>query len=180
MTVAAEQSNPECEFLVQLLRRSQSTYLNALENVSPAQAAYKPGSERWSIAEVAEHVAATEQYMLKLIKNASPSTEESDPRMDERIHRGGADRTRTFTAPEGVRPRGRFRDLAEAAAYFSDARRKTFEFVEQAQAGLRRLRVVHPVAGNIDAYQNALIMAYHPERHAAQIAEIKTGAAYPK
>src|SRR6266849_2757079 len=86
----------------------------------------------------------------------------------------------TFTAPEGVRPRGRFRDLAEAAAYFSDARRKTFEFVEQAQAGLRRLRVVHPVAGNIDAYQNALIMAYHPERHAAQIAEIKTGAAYPK
>jgi hypothetical protein len=179
MSSPAQPSNPECENLLQLMQRSESLYLAALENVSPAQAAFKPGSDRWSIEEVAEHVVAVEEFLLMLTKNASPSTEETDLRMDERLHRGAANRRRTFEAPEGVRPCGRFRNLSETAAQFCDARRKTVEYLQQSQAALRRLRVAHPVAGNIDAYQNLLILAYHPERHAAQIAEVKAHPAYP-
>jgi hypothetical protein len=39
---------------------------------------------------------------------------------------------------------------------------------------------MHPAAGSIDVYQNLLIMAYHPERHAKQIEEVKSSEGYPK
>jgi hypothetical protein len=41
------------------------------------------------------------------------------------------------------------------------------------------LRVMHPT-GNIDVYQNLLIGAYHPQRHAKQIEEVKSSPRYPK
>jgi hypothetical protein len=59
------------------------------------------------------------------------------------------------------------------------ARQRTIEYIKQTQVDLRRLRVMHPT-GNIDAYQNLLIGAYHPERHAKQIEEVKSSPHYPK
>ena len=180
MSAQPSQVNSEREILVQLLRRTAALYLATLENVSPKQAAFKPGPERWSIVEVAEHIATTEQSMCNLAVTASPSTEESDRRMDERIHRFAADRGRTFAAPEGACPCGRFGSVEEAAAAFSTALQDAIEYLRRTQSDLRRLRVMHPAAGSIDVYQNLLIMAYHPERHAKQINEIKSTVGYPK
>jgi hypothetical protein len=180
MSSPAVEPNSEREILQELLRRTELLYLATLENVSPAQATFKAAPERWSILEIAEHVAATEEFLLVLAIAASPSTEESDPRMDLRIHRFAADRQRTFVAPEGVCPCGRFGGIPEAAAAFRRGRQKTVEYVHETQADLRRLRVLHPAAGSIDVYQNLLIGAYHPERHRKQIEEIKSTDAYPK
>jgi DinB superfamily len=179
MSSPAAQPNSERESLLQLLRRTEVLYLATLENVSPVQAAFKAGPQRWSICEIAEHVAATEEFLHELATAASPSTEESDPRMDDRIHRFAADRGRAFAAPKGVCPCGRFGSVVEASAAFRGARQKTIEYVQQTQADLRRRRVMHPAAGSIDVYQNLLIGAYHPERHAKQIEEIKSDEAYP-
>jgi hypothetical protein len=179
MSSPAAQTNSERESLLQLLRRTEALYLATLESVSPVQAAFKPSPERWSIAEVAEHVAVAEEFMYKLAAGASPSTEESNRRTDEKIHRLAADRGRAYPAPKDVCPRGRFGSVAEAIAAFRRARQKTIEYAEQARSDLRQLRVTHPT-GKIDVYQNLLIGAYHPERHAKQIEEIKTSAGYPK
>jgi hypothetical protein len=180
MSSPAPKINSGRESLLQLLRRTSALYLATLENVSPEQATFKAVPQRWCILETAEHVAATEEFLLELAASSTPSTEESDPRMDDRIHRFAADRGRAFAAPEGVCPRGRFSSVVEAAAAFRGARQKTVEYVQQTQADLRRLRVMHPAAGSIDVYQNLLIGAYHPERHAKQIEEIKSSEAYPK
>jgi hypothetical protein len=180
MSSPGVQANSERDSLLQLLRRTSDLYLATLENVSTAQATFKTVQERWCILETAEHVAATEEFLLELATASAPSTEESDTRMDDRIHRFAADRGRTFVAPEGVCPCGRFSNVAEAAVAFRDARQKTIDYIQQTQADLRRLRVIHPAAGSIDVYQNLLIGAYHPERHAKQIQEIKSSEAYPK
>jgi hypothetical protein len=116
MSSPGEQANSERESLLHLLRRTEVLYLAELENVSPEQAAFKQRPDRWSIAEIAEHVAIAEEFMYKRAAGASPSTEESDPRIDERIHRLAADRGRAFPAPEDVCPRGRFGSVAESAA----------------------------------------------------------------
>jgi hypothetical protein len=176
----ATETSSERERLLQLLQRTSALYLATLENVSPEQAAFKPGPERWSICEIAEHIAATEEFLHALAMAASPSIAESDPLMDDRIHRFAADRRRTFVAPQGVCPCGRFSSVREATAAFLRARQETVEYVQQTQADLRRLRVMHPAAGSIDVYQNLLIGAYHPERHAKQIEETKSSEAYPK
>jgi hypothetical protein len=180
MSSPAVEPNSERAILQELLRRTELIYLATLENVSSAQATFRTARERWTILETAEHVAATEEFLLALTTAASPSTLESDPRMDLRIHRFAADRQRTFVAPEGVCPCGRFGGIVEAAASFRRARQKTVEYVHETQRDLRRLRVLHPAAGSIDVYQNLLICAYHPERHAKQIEEIKSAGAYPK
>lgn len=172
-------TNAEREALLQLLQRTSAVYLATLEYVSAEQAAFKQAAERWSIAEIAEHVAVAEEFMYKLAAGAAISGEESDPRMDERIHRYAANRAKPFPAPEEMRPCGRYGSTAEAVAAFRNARQTTIEFVERTQADLRRLRVKHP-AGEFDAYQNLLIGAYHPERHAKQIEEIKACHGYPK
>jgi DinB superfamily len=179
MSSPGAQANSERESLLQLLRRTEALYLAKLENVSPEQAAFKPRPDRWSIAEIAEHVAIAEEFMYKLAADASTSTEESDPRIDERIHRLAADRGRAFPAPEDVCPRGRFASVTESTLAFRGARQRTIEYVEQTLPDLRRLRVMHPT-GNIDVYQNLLIGAYHPERHAKQIEEVKSSPGYPK
>jgi hypothetical protein len=173
-------NNSERETLLQLLRRTEALYLATLEGVSPAQAAFRPAPERWCILEITEHIATTEEFMSKFTVTASPSTEETDLRMDEKIHRFAADRGRRFSAPEGTRPCGRFDSLAEAVAAFRAALQKTIEYLQQTPSDLRRSRVIHPAAGNIDVHQNLLIMAYHPERHAKQIEEIKASEGYPK
>jgi hypothetical protein len=180
MSSPAVETRSEREILLELLRRTEFLYLATLENVSSAQATFKAAPQRWSILETAEHVAATEEFLLALTTAASPSTEESDPQMDERIHRFAADRRRTFVAPQGVCPRGRFDSIVEAVVSFRRARHKTVEYVHETQANLRRLRVMHPATGSIDVYQNLLIGAYHPERHAQQVEEIKSSEAYPK
>jgi len=179
MSSPGTQANSERKSLLHLLRRTESLYLAKLENVSPEQAAFKPGPDRWSITEIAEHVAIAEEFMYKLAAGASRSTEESDRRIDERIHRLAADRGRAFPAPENVCPCGRFGGVAKSTAAFRAARQKTIEYVEQTLPDLRRLRVMHPT-GNIDVYQNLLIGAYHPERHAKQIEEVKSSPGYPK
>lgn len=178
MSSPATQTNSERAGLLQLLRRTGPLYLATLENVSPAQAAFKPAPERWSIVEIAEHVAMAEEFMQKLAAAASPSTDRSDRRIDDRIHRFAADRARAFRAPEDVCPRGRFGSIEECAAAFRLARQRTIEYVERTPSDFRKLHVMHPT-GNIDVFQNLLIGAYHPERHAKQIEEVKATEAYP-
>jgi hypothetical protein len=170
----------ERESLLQLFRRTEALYLATLDGVSPEQAGFKAGPGRWSIGEIAEHVATTEEFIYELATAATPSSEGSDPLVDERIHRRAADRQRTFVAPERVCPHGRFETIALAAAAFRAALQKTIVYVEGSKDELRRLRVMHPAAGSIDVYQNLLIMAYHPERHAKQIEEVKASPGYPR
>jgi DinB superfamily len=166
MISPAPETSSERERLLELLRRTEALYLGALRNVSAAQASFKPSPDRWSIAEVAEHVAVEEEFMYRLAQNASPSTRESDQRIDLRIHRLAADR-------------GRYGSVTESAAAFSLARKRTIEYLRRTKADFGRWRVLHPT-GDIDVYQNLLIGAYHPERHAKQIAEIKSSDAYPR
>jgi hypothetical protein len=84
-----------------------------------------------------------------------------------------------MAAPAGAHPRRRFATLAEAAAFFERCRSETIELVERSRGELRRLAVSHPLAGEIDGYQCALLMMAHPERHALQVREIKSQPGYP-
>jgi DinB family protein len=173
------QTKSEQEVLVDLLHRTEALFLLALENISADQACFKTAPDRWSIAGIAEHVVSVEEFLLLLLSSAEPSTQEIDHKMDERIHRWAANRTRVVPAPEGVHPCGRFADLADSAAHFREVRQKTHRYVQQTAANVRGLRVQHPVAGNIDAYQCLLLLAYHPQRHIGQIEEIKSRPDFP-
>jgi hypothetical protein len=179
-TPATAQTKSEQEALIDLLHRTEKLFHGALENVSAEQSRFTTAADRWSIAGIAEHVVCVEEFLLVLLSTAEPSTQETDRAMDERIHRYAPSRSRAVPAPEGVHPSGRFADLADSFAHFRAIREKSRHYLQETAPKLRALRLNHPVAGNIDAYQCMLILAYHPQRHIGQIDEIKSHPDYPR
>jgi broad-specificity NMP kinase len=53
---AIERAVKERAHLIKLLQDSQKEYLSYVENVSEAQWNWKPGQDRWSVGETAEHI----------------------------------------------------------------------------------------------------------------------------
>src|SRR4029434_4781589 len=50
--------------LIELLNRSNQEFLEAVETVTDQQWSFKPGPDRWSIAEVAEHIVLSEAALF--------------------------------------------------------------------------------------------------------------------
>jgi hypothetical protein len=77
-------------------------------------------------------------------------------------------------SPEVVRPAGRFSKLSEALQHFLSSRERTTRYVENCGEDLRARLAAHPIAGTVNCYETLLMIAAHPHRHSAQIAETKT------
>lgn len=165
----------EKEQLIALLELSGKAYLDVLTAVPESAASATLGG--WTIVEVAEHVAVGEAGMLRLLESGTEKTTPADFELDHRIVIRLARREEKVQAPERSLPKGRWKSVAECADAFRQSRAKTIEFVKGAE-GLRKKAVMHPFFGLVDGHQIALIMAHHPERHAAQIEEIKQNAGH--
>jgi hypothetical protein len=83
----------------------------------------------------------------------------------------GRNRSFHLEAPEMVRPAGRYATLAAATEAFLTARRRTLRYVEDCHHDLRARMTTHPLLGTVNCWENLLMMAMHPGRHAAQIRE---------
>jgi uncharacterized damage-inducible protein DinB len=161
--------------LIDALRQSRQTFLNALEGVTEAEAVAKPQPDRWSILECAEHVAFVESRMLQLVSNGSPITDSAQDghSREERFRKGALDRSRKFVAPELARPRGRFASVSEAVDQFMDSRERSIRYVESCSEDLRSLSTLHPAFGPITCQECLWLLIGHPVRHAEQIREIR-------
>jgi uncharacterized damage-inducible protein DinB len=168
-------SNTDKNFLVSLLRESRENFLGSFAGVSEEQSRLHPAENCWCVLDTVEHLTSAEGIMLKLI------TKQRKPRAADAANREQVflkvigDRSRKMQSPEGGQPRGRFANLAEAAAQFKTTRDGVIQFVEQHPEDLRASEVTHPhpAAGNVSTYEMVIIIAKHAERHAKQIEEIR-------
>ena len=182
MVVVTAVTASELEQLKQQLLAGREALLAAIEGLSDSQAAFKPSPDAWCILECMEHVAVAERKMLTMIDRAerAEGQEPSPPDGDRTFVSRAADRARKFSAPSSVIPKSRFATLEDARRGFLESRERTLTFVAQSSENLRERKMVHPVVGPIDAYRCLLLMAAHPERHAAQIQELRNHPAFPK
>src|SRR5262245_52360954 len=60
-------SDAERKAAVAYLEDTRKKFLDSLQGLSEAQWKFKPGPDRWSVAEVAEHIAISEETILGLI-----------------------------------------------------------------------------------------------------------------
>ena len=67
---AIERTAKEREHLLKLLQDSQKEYLSYVENVSEAQWNWKPGQDRWSVGETAEHILLAEVRLFSAMEGA--------------------------------------------------------------------------------------------------------------
>ncbi|HKD05820.1 MAG TPA: DinB family protein [Bryobacteraceae bacterium] len=172
------------------LQTSRKLFLDSVADLTPAQWTYKAGPDRWSIAEVSEHIVAAEGYIggsiigvvLKSPADAAKASqrEPNNAKIDEGVLVALRDRSKTATAPAEITPKGIYKTPAEAVDAFNAARDKTVDYVKNSQDDMRD-HFFSPIPGTeLDGVQAFLFLAGHNERHVEQIEEVKKSPGYPK
>jgi hypothetical protein len=115
------------------------------------------------------------------LKNpASPDWETKTAGKTEILLGVMAQRKGKATAPEEIVPTGKM-PRAEVMAAFTEARARTLRFVEETQLPLKEHLTAHPfpIFNPLNAYQWALYIPLHNERHDKQIEEVKATPGFP-
>ena len=165
------------------LERTRAVLVAATKGLSEAQWSFKPGPDRWSVAEVLEHIVLTEDFLLentsqKVMQAPAGKPDRDYKSTDKMVSSAIADRTQKAQAPEPVRPTGRW-SPQEALDRFLKIRERTVEFLDSTP-GLRDHVVDSPLGQPMDAYQWLLFISAHSERHTKQIQEVKADPGFPK
>jgi hypothetical protein len=179
---AQEVTQAEKERAIQYLESTKKGVLEATKGLSDAQWNFKPGPDRWSIAQVMEHIAAAEDFIRGMDSEQvmkAPAVPDRDvKKTDEAVLAMVPDRSVKAQAPEPLVPTNRFGSADGSLKHFVESRAKTEDFVKTT-AGLRDHVADSPV-GKLDAYEFVLLIAAHSERHTKQILEVKADPNYPK
>lgn len=171
----------ERETALQLLQSRKELFLTAVTGLSQEQWRFKPDAEKWSIAEITEHLVTVETLVMELIPRVlatepiTETLESNDLPMQTRV----AGRRNNVQAAERVKPTGRFQQEAELIAAYCAARDKTIAYARTTQDDLRHYAGPHPTLGLMDGYQWLLFLAAHTDRHILQIREVQAMAGYP-
>jgi len=164
------------------LEQSRSYLQGAIAGLSKKQWSFKAAPDRWSPAEIVEHLALSEDLLMGLIQDrvmkAPVSNEPRDLRaMDDKILAVIADRTFSAQAPEPARPTGRFQTPQAAMQHFLASRAKTLAFL--ASTSDLRAHLTNSPIGKADGYQFLLFISAHTERHTKQLLEVRADRNWP-
>lgn len=180
---AQEVTQAEKEKTLQYLESTKKGVLEATKGLSEAQWNFKAGPDRWSIAQVMEHIAAAEDYIRGLVIEKvmlAPAVPGRDVKAtDDAVLAKVPDRSQKAQAPEPLVPNNRFGTPDAAIKHFVESRAKTEEFLKTTP-GLRDHAVDSPMGVKMDPYEFVLLIAAHSERHTKQILEVKADPNYPK
>lgn len=176
------------DMLVQQLKKSQKGLETAAKGLSEAQWSFKPGPDRWSVAECYEHLAASEDFLfervtanLKTPAQPEKKSAERQKQVDAGLLKGVPDRSQKFQAPEPLKPSNRFTDHKGSQKHFASSRKNTIKFVKSTKEDLRGHFSDGPAGiKDMDAAQWILLISLHSERHTAQINEVKADPNFPK
>ncbi len=176
----------EREAALKLFQTTHDNFVKSITGLSEKQWKFKPAPDRWSVAEVAEHITVSETTIMGLIQHplmqspAAPEKREQVKGKDQLILTKVPDRSHKAQAPEMLRPTGRWATEADLAKAFEDARKANMDYVRTTNDDLRDHFFDHPVFGPLDGYQWLLLLATHSARHTAQIEEVKADPNFPK
>lgn len=166
------------------LEKTRAGVIASAQGLSEAQLNFKIAPERWSVAQVLEHIASAEDMLMGLVTGqvmTAPARAggEDVKAIDELILTAIPDRSQKRSAPEPLIPTNRFGTPADSLKHFGESRAKTLAFMKDT-AGLRAHVVDSPLGKKLDAYQWMLFIAAHSERHTKQILEVKADPNFPK
>lgn len=182
---ADEISSEDRTKVVQYLTTTRDQVIAESAKLSDAQWNFKPGPDRWSVGEVVEHLALTEEFLRDLQQKtvsgpvATPEQRASTKGKDETLMKTIADRTQKVQAPEPLRPSTKLGSQAEVVKAFRERRDQTLDYADKTTDDLRSHVSESPI-GAIDAYQWLLFIGAHTERHLAQLREVKADPQFPK
>jgi hypothetical protein len=173
--------HPRTDELLRHLDTQHQRLRAAVEHVPKSRREEKPNPERWSVAEVIEHLSIVEGriervFSTKLAEARASGQvgpeQETSPVVGTLDMDRVLDRSRKIVAAEAAQPSGKL-GIEAAWERLERARQKLCDSVRSAD-GLALCDIVHPhpVLGPINLYQWIAFVGGHEARHAAQILEL--------
>jgi uncharacterized damage-inducible protein DinB len=172
--------HPRIQEVLEYLDTTRSDLSQAVEAVPAARREERPGPDRWSVAEVLEHLRKTEGRIGRLVADKIAAAragglgaETDTSSVVDSINRERiGDRSRPATAPEMLRPQATG-DASSVSAALEQTRAGLREAVLSGDGlALSEITQEHPVLGLINLYQWLIFVGSHEARHTAQIREI--------
>jgi len=168
----------ERQRLVAHMEMTASWLEDEVKGLSPAQAAFRPARNSWTILEVLDHLVVVGPIYWKDLQSAKEvSTERAGMMNDVDVLWYGIDRTNRETALATEEPSRKLQDVLNGLNSYRTQHARLLQYIRTTKDDLRR-RIVE--RQNSDAYQWALLTSTHEQRHILQIREIKRDAKFPK
>ncbi len=172
--------HPRLEEVLNYLDSERSALRDAVELVPAQLRDQPPGPDRWSVAQVLQHLVIIEKRismgMTKWVGDAKGGGLGPEVETSSVLHSLDlaliADRSRRRNAPDEVAPKG---DLDAASAWTAlEKTRAALRAGVMPGDGLALSEVTqpHPVLGPINLYQWLLFVGAHEARHTGQVREI--------
>ena len=174
----AQITDLERQRLVAHLEMTASWLEDELSALSAAQANFRPSANAWTILEVLDHLVVVGPIYWKDLQGATPvGSGRAGMMNDIDVLWYGIDRTNRETAMKTEIPSRKLRDVAAGMTDYRKHHTRLLEYVRTTKDDLRRRLVGRQ---NSDAYQWAMLISTHEQRHILQIREIKSHAKFPK
>ena len=172
------------------LDQTRNGVIGATKGLSEAQWKFKPAADRWSVAEIVEHMVVVQELVLgpireQLAKSPVVIADRDYKQIDAVIVNQLPDRLQKFQAPEMLRPSGRWEPsvaldrLVKDYARLSDYLDSTPDLRQHVTDAPPLKAVSKGAYDSMDGYQWVLGAAAHTERHTKQILEVKADPNFP-
>jgi hypothetical protein len=176
---AAPLTTTERQHLVAHLEMTAAWLSDELDGLTPAQANFRRQPEAWTIAEVLDHLIVVAPIYWQDLQAAlkQPRGTRRSAMSDADVLWYGIDRTNREQAIPGERTGGLVRDLKTGLDAYRKHHDRLLQYIKTTDDDLREHIVQRQTC---DAYQWALLISTHEQRHILQIREIKADPGFPK
>lgn len=171
--------HPRIQEVLTVLDDARESLSKTIAAIPPALHKLRPAEDRWSVAEVVEHVGMVETRIVQMLKEkidaarSAGLAQEHDttsvaPMLDVAAV---VSRSKPIAASEASQPRGGL-STEEGLKVLTDRREELRSTIASADGlALGTVEISHPRLGNMNAYQWMLFLAGHEARHTDQIRE---------
>lgn len=168
----------ERQRLIAHLEMTERWLQDEVSQLTPAQLAFRAAPDAWSIMQVVDHLVVVGPIYWRDLQSAmkGPPTTVIRSGTDADILWYGIDRTNREKAIPSEVPKGQFRDLRQGLDAIRQQHAQLRQYIRTTSDDLRS-RVVERQGS--DAYQWALLISTHEQRHILQIREIKADPKFP-
>ncbi len=164
---------------ISYLDRNRVALEQAVDAVPDSLRGRRPAPDRWSVADVLEHLTLVEGRVTKLLGTHVAAAREAglgaesdaSPVLPAMNVATIIDRSEPIVAREGSLPKGA-QDASAALTALVAQRKLLTEFIESVDGlALSDVMVPHPRLGQLNVYQWLIFLAAHEARHTEQIRE---------
>lgn len=177
----------EVEKLISQAKAARRRVVNAAQSLSAEQGAFKPSPQRWSVAEVLEHLVLAEHLGINLVWKAADGFRKGISFWEGESSNRGLSIERVVEKtwkPKEKAPQSATPQLGGPLHYWVaalDACQPVLERLGKELESLNLSEIIYPhfLSGPLDARQRLDFLRFHLDRHLKQIEALKQEPGFP-